>query len=357
MIESVRQGDLFESGAQTLVNTVNIVGVMGKGVALEFKRRFPEMFADYQRRCRAGELRLGEPYIWQGLVEPWVINFPTKDHWRSVSRLADIERGLTYLAGRIAEWGVTSLAVPPLGAGSGGLDWVTVGPTIYRHLERLPIPVILYAPFDVPSDQASVTFLATRPPLPEPPSNGRLEPGWIALAEIVRRIGQAPHAWPIGRTRLQKLAYFADAAGIPTGFDFMEASYGPYARGLAPALSRLVNNGVLTESRAGRMLAVRPGPSFDDAAARYGATISTHDRAIDRVTKLLARLDSDETELAASVQFATTALRASSVGFRASERCWRRCSAGSDAGLLRSTSGISWRQSGIWQRWAGWRQR
>jgi O-acetyl-ADP-ribose deacetylase (regulator of RNase III)/uncharacterized protein YwgA len=309
MIEAVRKGDLFESGAQTLVNTVNTVGVMGKGVALEFKRRFPEMFADYQRRCRAGEVRLGEPYLWRGLIEPWVVNFPTKDHWRSVSRLADIEQGLTYLAGHIAEWGVASLAVPPLGAGSGGLDWATVGPTIYRHLERLPIPVILYAPYQAPDDQADVGFLAAGTPLPTPPSNGRLEPGWIALAEIVRRIDQAPHAWPIGRTRLQKLAYFADAAGIPAGLTFMEASYGPYARELAPALSRLVNNGVLTESRAGPMLAVRPGPSFDDAATQYGAAISTHDQAIDRVASLLARLDSTESELAASVHFAATALR------------------------------------------------
>jgi len=310
MITGVRKGDLFESGMQTMMNTVNTVGVMGKGIALEFKRRFPEMFADYQRRCRAGEVRLGEPYLWRGLVEPWVINFPTKDHWRSVSRLADIERGLIYLAEHVTEWGVVSLAVPPLGAGSGGLDWATVGPTIYRHLDRLAIPVKLYAPFGVPDEQASVAFLTARAPSVESPAIGRLEPGWIAIAEIVRRIGEAPHAWPIGRTRLQKLAYFADASGIPTGLNFLEASYGPYAQDLAPALTRLVNNGVLAETRVGRMLAVRAGPSFPDAAARYGGTITPHEQAIQRVTDLIARLDSAETELAASVHFAATALRA-----------------------------------------------
>jgi O-acetyl-ADP-ribose deacetylase (regulator of RNase III)/uncharacterized protein YwgA len=309
MIEAVRKGDLFESRVQTLVNTVNTVGVMGKGIALEFKRRFPDMFADYQRRCHAGEVRLGEPYLWRGLVEPWVINFPTKDHWRSVSRLADIEKGLAYLAEHVAEWGVTSLAVPPLGAGSGRLDWATVGPTIYRHLDQLPIPVTLYAPFEVPSEQASVEFLAAHAPLGESLNNGRLEPGWIALAEVVRRIGQSPHAWPIGRTRLQKLAYFANAAGIAAGLTFMEASYGPYAKGLTSALTRLVNNGVLTESRVGRMLAVQPGPSFPDAAARYHANIAPYEQAIQRVTDLLARLDSAETELAASVHFAATALQ------------------------------------------------
>ncbi len=273
MIEAVRKGDLFESRVQTLVNTVNTVGVMGKGIALEFKRRFPEMFADYQRRCHAGEVRLGE------------------------------------LAEHVAEWGVTSLAVPPLGAGSGRLDWATVGPTIYRHLDQLPIPVTLYAPFEVPSEQAGVEFLAAHAPLGESLKNGRLEPGWIALAEVVRRIGQAPHAWPIGRTRLQKLAYFANAAGIAAGLTFMEASYGPYAKGLASALTRLVNNGILTESRVGRMLAVQPGPSFPDAAARYDANIAPYEQAIQRVTDLLARLDSAETELAASVHFAATALQ------------------------------------------------
>jgi O-acetyl-ADP-ribose deacetylase (regulator of RNase III)/uncharacterized protein YwgA len=309
MIEHVRKGDLFQSGAQTLVNTVNTVGVMGKGIALEFKRRFPEMFADYQRRCAAGEVRLGEPYLWRGLVGPWVVNFPTKNHWRSVSRLADIERGLAYLAEHVAKWGVTSLAVPPLGAGSGGLDWAAVGPTIYRHLDRLPIPVTLYAPFDAPDEQARVEFLATHAPRGDAPSTGRLEPGWVALAEVVRRIGESPHAWPVGRTRLQKLAYFATVAGVPTGFRFMEASYGPYADELRPALTRLVNNGVLTEQKMGRMLAVQPGPSFTDAVARYHAKIAPHEQAIQRVTDLLARLDSDETELAASVHFATTALR------------------------------------------------
>jgi O-acetyl-ADP-ribose deacetylase (regulator of RNase III) len=319
MIEAVRKGDLFQSSAQTLVNTVNTVGVMGKGIALEFKRRFPEMFADYQRRCEAGEVRLGKPYLWRGLVEPWVINFPTKGHWRSVSRLADIERGLAYLADHVAEWGVISLAVPPLGAGSGGLDWATVGPTIYRHLDRLPIPVALYAPFEAPDEQASVEFLAAQAPRVNSPSSGRLEPGWIALAEIVRRVGTSPHAWPVGRTRLQKLAYFATAAGVPTGLRFTEASYGPYADELKPALTRLVNNGVLIERKIGRMLAVQPGPSFADAAARYQARIRPHEQAVQRVTDLLARLDSDETELAASVHFAATALR-SELGRAPSER-------------------------------------
>jgi len=90
-------GDLFESKAQTWVNTVNCIGVMGKGVALGFKQRFPDMFADYERRCQRGEVRLGRPYLFKQLVEPWILNFPTKQHWRQVTNLEDIIAGLEYL--------------------------------------------------------------------------------------------------------------------------------------------------------------------------------------------------------------------------------------------------------------------
>lgn len=98
MIIDVRKGNLLDSDAQTLVNTVNTVGVMGKGVALDFKNRFPEMFDDYVARCKVGTVKLGEPYLFRRLFPPWIINFPTKEHWRSVSKLDDIVRGLDYLA-------------------------------------------------------------------------------------------------------------------------------------------------------------------------------------------------------------------------------------------------------------------
>jgi O-acetyl-ADP-ribose deacetylase (regulator of RNase III)/uncharacterized protein YwgA len=321
MIEAVRKGNLFDSGAQTLVNTVNTVGVMGKGIALEFKRRFPDMFADYQRRCAAGQVRIGEPYLWQGRLEPWIVNFPTKGHWRSVSRLADIERGLAFLAEHASEWGIRSLAVPPLGAGSGGLEWSMVGPTIYRHLQGLTIPVFLYAPFEVPDEQASVAFLAGRstPVGDGTEAAGGMRPGWVAIAEIARRIDQDRHAWPVGRTRLQKLAYFATVAGVPTGLEFVEGDYGPFAQDLTKMLSRLVNNGVLTEERLGRMLAVRPGPTFRDTVTQYREAIQRYEAVIQRVVDLLARLDSQRTEMAASVHFAASRLT-SQLGRRATER-------------------------------------
>ena len=113
----VLTGNLFESNAQTLVNTVNCVGVMGKGVALEFKKRFPDMFDDYEKRCQRHEVKLGRPYLYKRLVPPWILNFPTKDHWRSVASLEAIVEGLKYLLQHHKEWGITSMAVPPLGCG------------------------------------------------------------------------------------------------------------------------------------------------------------------------------------------------------------------------------------------------
>ena len=145
MVEIVT-GDLFTSDAQTLVNTVNCAGVMGKGLALAFKRRFPDMFGDYKDRCAHGQVRLGEPYLFRRPTPPHILNFPTKDHWRSPSKLEDIVAGVRYLQRHYGEWGITSLAVPALGCGLGQLDWATVGPTLQRLFGELTIPVALYAP-------------------------------------------------------------------------------------------------------------------------------------------------------------------------------------------------------------------
>jgi O-acetyl-ADP-ribose deacetylase (regulator of RNase III) len=153
-------GDLFESRAQTLVNAVNCVGVMGKGIAEQFKRRFPAMFEDYKRRSKRKEVRLGEPYLYRDSSGVQIVNFPTKGHWRSPSRLADVEHGLDYLAKHAAEWGITSLALPALGCGNGGLEWSEVGPLIHRKLNELPIDIELYAPYGTSKQQLTTEFLS-----------------------------------------------------------------------------------------------------------------------------------------------------------------------------------------------------
>jgi len=303
----VRVGNLFQSRAQTLVNTVNCVGVMGKGVALEFRRRFPRMYKDYMERCRAGKVRLGEPYLYRDLVGPWVLNFPTKDHWRSVSRLSDIEAGLEYLERHYRAWGITSLAVPPLGCGQGGLEWRVVGPTLYRHFARLDIPVELYAPHGTPEQELTPEFLAgarTASLVGGEPLSGRIRPGWIALGAILYKVTEDPHHWPVGRTAFQKLAYFATVAGLPTGLAYSRGSYGPFSPGVKPLITSLVNQGLLKEEKAGNMIRVRPGPTFRDAVQLIRSEdIEAWKPTVDTVVDLMLRMQQQDAEIAGSVHF------------------------------------------------------
>ncbi len=299
-------GDLFEAPAQTLVNTVNCVGVMGKGVALLFKRRFPAMYADYLERCERGEVELGRPYLYRNSAPPHVLNFPTKGHWRSVSRLKDIVAGLEYLESHYREWGITSLAVPPLGCGHGGLDWYTVGPTLYQRLSRLEIPVALYAPFDTPHAELAPRYLqrtlSSKGSSDDVPRQRRLEPGWVALAAALSELLSDPHHWPIGRTSFHKLAYFLTAAGVPTGLEFVRGTYGPYAADLTRVISALVNNDLLTEAQLGRrMIEIEVGDTFPAARVAYEDDLDAWREPIRRAADLLARMRTREAEVAATV--------------------------------------------------------
>ena len=310
---SVVKGDLFESRAQTLVNTVNCVGVMGKGIALGFRKRFPEMYEDYVKRCAQHDVRLGEPYLYRTLVTPWILNFPTKDHWRSVAKLSDITAGLEYLTAHYKDWGITSLAVPPLGCGEGKLEWQVVGPTLHRFLAGLDADVELYAPFNTPESELDTTFLSEHAiteslngvPVGLPASS-------VALAAILRMIEREPYHWPVGRIMFQKIAYFAQEAGIPTGLDYRRSSYGPFAEGLKRVTSTLVNNGVVEERRSGRMFIVETGSTYPDAVRRYKQQLESWRPAIEKVVDLLIRADTNRSEVLASAHFAAQVLSARS---------------------------------------------
>jgi O-acetyl-ADP-ribose deacetylase (regulator of RNase III)/uncharacterized protein YwgA len=309
---TVKVGDMFQSQAQTWVNTVNCVGVMGKGVALEFKRRFPDMYKDYFERCKAGQVKLGRPYLYKRVVTPWILNFPTKDDWRSVARLEDIVAGLRYLEAHYRDWGIESLAVPPLGCGQGQLEWRVVGATLYRHLKRLDIPVELYAPFGTPHEELNPQFLdqtgspACQQSQAEAPY--RLEPGWVAIVEILHRLEREPYHRPIGRISFQKIAYFATESGIRTGLRFARGSYGPHAANLKQKITALVNNGLIREERLGKMFAVRVGPTFPDAFKAYAAELRNWESARDRVADLFMRMDTQRAEVAATVHYAAREL-------------------------------------------------
>ncbi len=137
-------GDLFQSPAKVLVNTVNTVGVMGKGIALEFKRIYPEMFKAYRNHCERGDLRIGHLFLYK-TPHKWILNFPTKKHWRSPSREEYIEAGLKKLRASCSEMGMTSIAFPELGCGNGELDFETqVKPLMERYLGTLSVPIFIY---------------------------------------------------------------------------------------------------------------------------------------------------------------------------------------------------------------------
>ena len=140
-------GNIFDSDAQALVNPVNCVGVMGAGLALQFKKRYPENFHDYRKACLNGDVTPGRSFLHLTLPTKYIVNFPTKREWRDPSRLEDIESGLRDLREVITTLGLTSIAIPPLGAGLGGLNWKDVKPLIESNLKNLKhVAITVYEP-------------------------------------------------------------------------------------------------------------------------------------------------------------------------------------------------------------------
>lgn len=307
-------GDILQSKVQSLINTVNCVGIMGKGIALEFRKRFPEMYQDYVERCERKEVKPGVPYLYKTLLPPQIINFPTKDHWKSVSRISDIERGLEILVKQYREWGITSLAIPPLGCGNGQLEWKAVGPLIYRYASQMAIPVELYAPYGTPPRELTVEFLSKGASTAQS-RNGRsvqsaVNPAWVGLVEILRRIEEQPYHWPTGRTIFQKLAYVATRQGLPTGFVYQKGSFGPFSEDLKRAEAKLVNSNLLQEERRGKMFLVKTGSNFDRARKDFQGPLERWIDIIEKTADLFLRVNTDQAEVIATVMFAADALKA-----------------------------------------------
>ncbi|MBE9172159.1 macro domain-containing protein [Cyanobium sp. LEGE 06143] len=292
-----RIGDIFASEAHTLVNTVNCVGVMGKGVALEFKKRWPAMFKDYQRQCTLRQVRIGEPYLYSDLLGASIINFPTKDHWRSPSRVVDIERGLDFLVAHAETWGIISIALPPLGCGNGGLDWSEVGPLIYQKLHRAPFDVEVYAPFGTSAHQLSEDFLVSPAQKSESGKGRRMEklnPEWVTLVEVLREVQAQPYANPIGRTIFQKVCYVLTEMGVSTGFQFGKGSYGPFSPDVKLALHEMANRNWLQEKPLGKMVALTVGPQYEVDRPKFAAQIQANQKRIAKAVDLFSRIKNTE---------------------------------------------------------------
>lgn len=233
MIEIQEQGDLLKADVEALVNTVNCVGVMGRGIALQFKKAFPENFRAYKAICDRDELTPGKVFIHdlQRLQNPrYIINFPTKRHWRGKSRLEDIEAGLVDLAEEIRELKITSVAVPPLGCGLGGLKWTVVRPLIERTFAAMPeVHVLFFAPRGAPAPRK----MAKSEEAP------KMTPGRAALIGLMRRYLAAVMAPHVTLLELHKLMYFMQESGERLRLNFSKAPYGPYAKNLRHVLNAI----------------------------------------------------------------------------------------------------------------------
>lgn len=227
------QGDILRANAQALVNTVNCVGFMGRGIALQFRRAFPDNFKVYERACKHGEVEPGRMLIHatgQLTGAKYIVNFPTKRHWRGKSRIEDIDAGLVALVADVERLGIRSIAIPPLGCGLGGLDWSEVRPRIERAFAPLSaVEVLIYEPGGAPQpeERAVSRDVPTMTPgravlvgLMDRYLRGLMEP-WVTLLEV------------------HKLMYFAQVAGEPLRLKFAQAPYGPYAANLRHVLAAI----------------------------------------------------------------------------------------------------------------------
>ena len=228
---NLAKGNLLQSQVDALVNTVNTEGVMGKGIALQFKQAFPSMYKEYEAACKHGDIQLGKVHIHDlgGLVggPRWIINFPTKGHWRAKSKIADIQRGLDDLVLNVKRLGIKSIAVPPLGCGLGGLKWEQVRPLIEQAFASCEdVTVELFAPGGAPAAED----------MPNHTEQPKLTDGRAALILMMRRYVDAMLDPFVSLLEVHKLMYFLQEAGQPLRLRYEPKAYGPFAKNLRQVL-------------------------------------------------------------------------------------------------------------------------
>lgn len=297
------EGNLLQAPVDALVNTVNTVGVMGKGIALQFKRAYPAMFDEYQRAAKAGQIKPGRVQVWytNALEGPrFVINFPTKRHWKSPSRLDDISAGLDDLARVVRDLGIASIAVPPLGAGNGGLDWDAVRPLIEQKLSALDADVLVYPPKATPSAGA----------MPERRPRPAMTRGRAALLAIMRAYLDATWDAP-SLIEIQKLMYFLQVAGEPLRLKFIQGRYGPYADNLRHVLVELEGHYILGfGDGSARVQEAEPLRLLSHELPEVDSELAHHPDTKDRVNRVLDLVSGYESpyglELLASVHWVSS---------------------------------------------------
>jgi O-acetyl-ADP-ribose deacetylase (regulator of RNase III) len=275
-------GNILDADAEALVNTVNCVGVMGRGIALQFKDAFPENYRAYKAACARHEVQPGRMFVYDSgrLTSPrYIINFPTKRHWRGKSRVEDIGAGLRALVEEVRNRRIRSIAIPPLGSGLGGLEWTEVRTLIQGAMEQIPeVDVVVYEPREPAADD--------RPNRSRPVP--RMTTGRAALVSLMNRYLGGLMDPSVSLLEVHKLLYFLQQAGEPLRLRFVRAPYGPYAENLRHVLRDIEGHLISGYADGGdapdKQLAIVPG-----AAADAEAYLSAHRETLSRFERV-ARL-------------------------------------------------------------------
>lgn len=302
MIE-FKTGDILAEDAEALVNTVNCVGVMGRGVALKFKEAFPENFKAYALACLRGEVQPGRMFVFETgqITNPrYIINFPTKRHWRGNARIEDIAQGLEALVAEVRQRGIRSLAIPPLGAGLGGLDWAVVRPLIEQALLPLAdVRIVVFEPRPVSAAESS----RERDKVPE------MTPSRAALVALMYHYLAGLLDPFITLLEVHKLMYFMQEAGERLRLRFAQGLYGPYAENLRHLLKAIEGYYIAGYGEGGEQpgkpLELVPG-AITDARAFLENHTDTKER-LERVAELVRGFESPfGLELLATVHWVAT---------------------------------------------------
>ena len=287
MIE-YKTGDIITEDAEALVNSVNCVGIMGRGIALQFKNAFPENFKSYALACKRNEVQPGRMFIFETgqLTNPrYIINFPTKRHWKGKSRIEDIETGLVALAEAIRSKNIRSIAIPPLGSGLGGLNWSEIRPRIQAALSQFSnLHVIIFEPGGKAADTRA-NFSSDVPSM----TTGR-----AALVVLIHHYLSGLLDPFITLLEVHKLMYFMQQAGEPLRLNYTKGHYGPYAENLRHVLKAIEGHLISGYANGGDMpdkeLQIVPG-ALDDAVAFLKNEAETQAR-LERVSKLVEGFES-----------------------------------------------------------------
>ena len=229
MIE-YKNGDILIEDVEAIVNTVNCVGIMGRGLALQFKNKFPQNFKEYQLACTNKEVQLGKMFVHQTgqLINPkYIINFPTKGHWKQNSKIEDISNGLDDLITIIEKYSIKSIAIPPLGSGLGGLDWNQVKKLIEEKLKNINCTIILFEPLEQKIEKSITKEIP------------KMTAGRAALIGLMDRYLQGLMDPFISLIEVHKLMYFMQESGEELRLKYKKAQFGPYADNLRHVLNTI----------------------------------------------------------------------------------------------------------------------